>query len=143
MIPMSVKTIRATIIDIRRDTPTAQDELFVDTNSWRELTYTRIQNPKTDYIAYMKRALGNGVKFLACGINLMELASTIERDEWSIFRASTAGATNLKIFRHDYPDQRKHVVSQVRASWDQITQVARLVDLNLNAHIVGRCVQNF
>jgi predicted nucleic acid-binding protein len=142
---MSVKTVQATIIDIRRDSPNGADEVFVDTNSWRNLAYSRIRNPKVDYLNYLKRALSIGSTLYACGVTLVELASSIEADELEIFKASTPGAaaTNKKIFRHEYPEERKRVVDEVKASWEQVAQIARLVDLNLNPAAIARCVRNF
>jgi predicted nucleic acid-binding protein len=143
MIQMSVKTVRASVIDIRRDAPTSKDELFVDTNSWRNFAYTRIRNPKPEYLGYLKQALLNGTTLYACGVTLIELASSIEVDEMEIFKASSPGATNRKIFRHEYPEERKRVVAEVKASWSQVTQVASIVDLNLNVAAVGRCLKTF
>ncbi len=142
-IQMSVKTIQASVIDITRDAPTGNDELFVDTNSWRNLTYSRIRNPKPEYLGYLKQALANGTTLYACGVTLIELASSIEVDEMEIFRASAPHVTNKKIFRHEYPEERKKVVAEVKASWGQVTQIASLVDLNLNSGALERCVKTF
>ncbi len=35
------------------------------------------------------------------------------------------------------------MVAEVKASWDQVTQVATLVDLSLNAGAIERCVKTF
>jgi hypothetical protein len=64
-------------------------------------------------------------------------------DELEIFGASTPGASNKKLFRHEYPQDRKRVVAEVKSSWEQVAQVAKLVDLNLNAAAVERCIRTF
>ena len=138
---MSVKTIQATVVDIRKDAPQATDELFVDTNSWRNLTYSRILNPKSDYLDYMKRALASKTVLYACGVTFLELASTIEKDEWTIFQATSI--CDKKMFRHGFPNERKRVVEEVRSSWAQVTAIATLVDLTLNTHAIGRCLKTF
>lgn len=138
---MSVKTIQATVVDIRKDDPDASDELFVDTNSWRNLTYSRILKPKLDYPSYLKRALQSNTILYACGVTLLELASSIEADEWQLFQVTTP--CDKKMFRHTFPDERKRVVSEVRSSWEQVKQIATLVDLTLNTHAIERCLKTF
>lgn len=138
---MSVKTIQATIVDIRSDKPNPRDQLFVDTNSWRNLTYSRLTNPKPHYLNYLKRALEEKAALYACGVTLLELASTIETDEWQLFKATSE--CDKKMFRHQFPDARKKVVSEVRASWDQVKQFATIVDFPFNADAIDRCLKAF
>lgn len=140
---MSIQTVRATVVDIKKDVPQPSDELFVDTNSWRTLTYTRLLNTKPHYPDYLKTALANKTVLYACGITLVELASSIENDEWNIYRDKFSEVSHKKAFRHTLPAERERVVAEVKASWDQVKQMATLVDLAVDTQSTERCMNRF
>jgi predicted nucleic acid-binding protein len=139
---MPVQTVRADIIDIGSDVPGPSDEFVVDTNSWKEFTYSRVRQPKPGYPVYIKKALSEGSKLYACGITLMELASAIERDEWEIYR-QTVVAIEKKDFRHDDAKARAAVVAEVSSSWSQVMDVSQLIDLHLDAAAIARALRTF
>lgn len=139
---MPVNTIRADIVDLQHDIPSADDQFVVDTNGWKELTYARVLNPKPGYPEYIKKALTEGAKLYACGISLMELASAIEKDEWQI-HCEKMGAILRKDFRHDHVQARSEVVAQVQSAWAQVKQFSDLVDLHLDASALERALATF
>jgi predicted nucleic acid-binding protein len=125
---MPIRIVRAEVIDIRRDRPSDQDEMLVDTNSWFNLTYTRIKEPKAEYPDYIKRSMASNAKLYASGLSLAELASAIERSECNLYAAANGIKIDLKTFRHDCEAERKIVVSAVTASWAQVKSIARVIE---------------
>lgn len=138
---MPVQDVRADVIDLRTDQPERTDEFVVDTNSWKELTYTRIREPKVAYQNYIRRAVTEGAMLYSTGTTLVELASVIEKNEWELYKRS-GGALLLKDFRHECAAERASVLEEISAAWQQITQVARLIDLHLNQPATERILRS-
>jgi len=134
---MPVQNVRADIVDLSRDQPRANDEFVLDTNSWKELTYSRLLQPKPAYPAYVKKALTEGATLYASGVTLIELASVIESNEWEVYQ-QRVGQIERKDFRHDCDDARATVIAEISSSWSQVMQIAKLIDLNLNGPATER-----
>ncbi|CAI8879570.1 PIN domain-containing protein [Brevibacillus sp. IT-7CA2] len=127
--------IQAEIVDIRTDTPKPIDEFLVDTNVWFWMTYSRASlgdNPPchyqvTHYPTYISNALNYQSKLYRCGLSLAELAHIIERNEKEIYNKSNV-PLKPKEYRHNLPQERKGVVSQIEVAWKQVKGLARSIE---------------
>ncbi len=129
-------TIRADVVDIRRDNPKPGDVFLVDTNVWYWITYNRAsqadQPPRSyqiqNYSSYIGRAISAKSRLHRLGLSLAELAHLIEKTEREIFIRSN-GIVRPKEYRHNHPAERSNVVAEIQAAWGQVKTVAAPVDL--------------
>lgn len=119
---MPVK-IQAEVINIRTDTPTANEQFFVDTNVWVWVGYTKASLSSKPYQIntypdYTGKVLSAGARLHKCTLSFSELAHVIERSEWGIYK-NTSGNTDLKPkdFRQNYPQQRTDILAEIESSW--------------------------
>lgn len=132
--------IRASVVDIRRDSPRDADRFLVDTNAWYWLFYSRaslVPNaPQTyqlaDYPAYLKMAIGVASVLYCSGLMFAELAHNIEKAEREIYEVSLPRPVNAKQFRHDYPNQRRKLLALVNDTWADVLCVASMLDLTVD-----------
>jgi hypothetical protein len=130
--------VRASVVDIRTDSPTSDDAFLVDSNVWFWQTYTKASLTAKDYQAaaypgYLKKALGVQSRLLRCGLSMAELASAIEDVEYRTY-ISTPGnaACNRKEFRHNCFQERAVVESEVGAAWAQVKNMAEPIDITID-----------
>ena len=134
--------VRAEVIDLRSDVPKPADVFVVDTNVWYWLTYppaTQSAQPYQSqrYPHYLKRAKGIGARLLCCGTVYAELAHLIETAEYRSFCARQGYQPNVQIkskdFRHNYPQERSDVQDEVSIAWGQVTSLAAVAAVRLDA----------
>lgn len=145
-------TVRADVIDIRKDEPQPTDEFLVDTNVWCWLAYTRIamaSRPPTQarvsaYSGYVNQVLTNGAQLRRCGLSLAEMIHLIEKTEREIY-CHTAGVPSLqtKEFRHNLPAERIKVFAEVQAAWTQIKAMASCLDLTVDEATINAALVRF
>lgn len=130
--------VKAEVVDIRHDTPQANDAFLVDTNVWYWMTYSRAsqadhppgQSRIVNYPNYVNAALSAGASLHWCGLSLAELAHIIEKTEREIFARTTGfDKSRNKEFRHNHPGPRSNVVVEVGTAWEQVRTMATPVDL--------------
>jgi predicted nucleic acid-binding protein len=134
---MPVQTVKAEVIDLQADQPDDRDEFAVDTNSWTDLTYSRIRQPKVAYQTYIKRALEAKAALYTTGSVLLELASIIERNEWELY-SRTGGALQFKDFRHEETTARASTLEEISSAWGQVRQFAQLMEMHLDKNASDR-----
>jgi len=130
-------TIEAAIVDITADTPKEDDVFLVDTNVWYWMTYPNatsfVPSPLSDYPGYLNLALGVNSKIHHTGLSLAELSHIIEKTEREIFERSRSPSVKPKEFRHNFANERSRIVSEIQASWGQVTSLAAPLDITIDA----------
>ncbi len=141
-------TVRADIIDIQNDTPQKSDIFLVDTNVWlwqtyRNASFTAKPYQLKDYPYYLDSALEQGTTLSYSVLTLAELASVIERIERDIYNQNNNSSLKSKDYRHNYPNERAKVVSEVQAAWSQVESIAISADLTINDEIAKAALNRF
>lgn len=138
--------VRAEVIDLRSDLPKPADVFVVDTNVWYWLTYppaTQSAQPYQSqrYPNYLKRAKGIGAHLRYCGTVYAELAHLIETAEYRSFCARHGYQPNAQIkskdFRHNYLKERSDVQDEVGIAWGQVTSMADVAAIHLDAATIA------
>lgn len=140
--------IRADIVDICDDNPTADEKFLVDTNVWLWLSYSNINNAVSPplqyqtvvYPNYISKALGNKATLLKCSLCFSELASQIEKTEHSIY-CSSVRPVSSKEYRHNCLDERKRVLEEINGSWFCVRSMAEPVEITVNKNLTDNAVQ--
>lgn len=121
--------VRAQVVDIRSDLPRSGDTLWVDTNVWIWLTYSRTHPPHAPpYITYVAAMRKAGAQMIAGPINFSELAKHIEITELFAWQARTGRAQDtreLKYFRGQTAE-RQDVTDEIQACWTHVSTFAQL-----------------
>jgi len=134
--------VRADVVDIRADLPNPNDSFLVDTNVWYWLTYLPASQSAQpyqiqQYPRYLKRSTAVGASLRYCGTTFAELAHLIESAEYKSFCVRQGIQPNSQIkskdFRHNYSNERQDVQDEVGISWGQVSAMASIVDVPLNA----------
>ncbi len=142
--------IAADIIDVRVDTPKAEDVFLVDSNVWYWMTYTKasLSNQQQtlrrvrDYSAFVNKAIAVSAKLYRCALSLAELAHLIEKSERKIFE-KTFGQIRPKEHRHNHPKERSNVVNEVQAAWGQVKTMTLSLDVTINDAITDAALARF
>lgn len=137
--------VRAEVVDLRADSPKPNDVFAVDTNVWYWLTYQRasqVAKPPAYYQTkfypnYIKSARTVRARLVCCGTVFAELAHRIESDEHKFFEAKQGFAVSVKDFRHDYPQERQDVALEVSLAWGQVTAMAGIAAIPLDATTIA------
>lgn len=137
--------VRAEVVDLRADSVKPTDTFLVDTNVWYWLTYPRAsQTPKPPayyqtryYPNYLKNARKAGASLLYCGTVFAELSHRIESDELKFFNAKLVVPISGKDFRHNNPRERQDVQDEVAIAWSQVTAMADIAPVPLDAACIG------
>jgi len=146
----TIYTIQAEVVDITRDTPKAADRFLVDTNVWYWMTYTRasqsasapVQYQTSNYPSYMKAALTAGAQIFQSGLTLAELTHLIEKAEREIYETAN-GQIGAKKYRHNFPNERTRVASQIQAAWGQVTSLAEPLTATIDAQTTTAALNRF
>ena len=115
---MSGYTINAEVVDIRHDTPKADDRFFVDTNVWLWFCYMKADRralvyQTAEYPQYLENIINSHAKALYSVLNIAELAHVIEDAECEIYKGNVGTANlRLKDFRR-IGSERKKVVAEI------------------------------
>jgi hypothetical protein len=120
-------TVRAQVIDIRRDVPQSTDAFLVDTQVWYWDAYpsaTAMPGSATPaqmgvYSAYLSRGAVVGAIAYRTGICLAELTHLIEQNEYRIYAGAVAAVT-AKEYRHNLHAERARVVHEVEKAWARV-----------------------
>jgi hypothetical protein len=126
--------VRASVVDISRDTPKPQDRVWVDTNVLYWQTYSRAsqrsrppQSYQTrTYPRWLSSALRAGSTLHWLALSFAELAHQIETAEREISESAgqVPGGTKPKDFRHNYSSQRANVVAEITNCWQAVESIA-------------------
>jgi predicted nucleic acid-binding protein len=141
-------TVRANVVDVRTDTPSAQDTFLVDTNVWYWMHYPAAsqqaqQYQTTDYPNYMKSALSAGSSLFCSPLSFSELAHNIESAEREIYALKAGRNIRTKEFRHDYPNQQRRVASLIQGVWSDVLSMSQMMPITLDAAFVAGAVNKF
>jgi len=144
-------TVKATVVDIRADTPSYNDTFLVDTNVWYWMLYARAsladKPPKpyqtTKYPSYISQSLSKKSTLTYSGLSLAELAHLIEKTEREIFNQSLTSPVIPKEYRHNYPQERANVLTQVQTAWSQVKSIAFPVALTIDETITDAALNRF
>jgi hypothetical protein len=132
-------SVQADVIDISTDSPQASDIFLVDTNVWYWTAYSKASLSsyyRSDYDAYLKKALVAGAKLYVSGLSQSELMHSIERTERELFNPSIPA----KEFRHNHAAQRTTVVTEVTTAWGVVKNIAEIIDLRVDAGMTQRVI---
>lgn len=119
--------VRATVVDLRGDQPRSTDEVWVDTNVWLVLAYTRVpcERRLEPYAKYVKSLLGVRAKLAAGTVNIAELARCVEFKEREIFEAANGVRfSSIKEFRKS--GGRVVAAQAIKDAWSVLTTLATL-----------------
>jgi predicted nucleic acid-binding protein len=146
-------TVRADVIDISNDVPQKEDIFMVDTNVWFWQTYSNAELSGRDaparvseYSAYLSSALSNEATLTYSGVILAELTHIIEKTEYEIYLKSNGlkpKDLRSKEYRHNLPNERLKVVSEVQFSWSQVKEIAVPLDLSIDEETTHAALTRF
>ena len=147
-------TVKATVVDLRHDTPRVGDRFYVDTNAWFWTVYSKLRlippssakKEKPDYPAYLKNVLNMGGRLHWCGLSLSELAHLIEGTEFEVYQSihPTSLLTKTKEYRHNLAGERVNVVREIKLAWGTIETMASCIPVaEINAASTTVALQNF
>jgi hypothetical protein len=123
-------------LDDTRNAALRDDLIVVDTNIWLWLVYPNATlglppiHMINAYSTWIVDARNKGAVVQHTTINLMEIAYRIERDAWSVYKATLGTDVPLKTFREG-ADERADVIADVHAAWDQVKRLSSAGNLRL------------
>jgi predicted nucleic acid-binding protein len=135
--------VRAKVVDVRADDPSADDQIWVDTQVWLVLAYSRMPCPThlREYPRYIKRATQRQATLVAGTIHLAELARCVEHSERQIYEAQQSlPQMNIKTFRKIAP-ARVETVAQIASAWRMLTSMASLSVEAVNSGDIETTIQ--
>jgi hypothetical protein len=132
-------SVRAEVIDIRRDAPRATDRFLVDTNVWvwehypssRYTTAGGVVAGVSEYESHLERTRSSGAVRYRLVASLLELASVIEQLEHAFYTAAVA-PLDRKEYRHNIPGERARVVAEIQKAWGLIEADSDLLPITLD-----------
>lgn len=144
---MSVQlAIKAEVVDILNDIPKANDTFLVDTNVWYKMAYSRATssvNQNTNYSDYLNKAISVDAHIHYCGLTLSELAHIIEKNEREIFEKVNQRQCSPKEYRHNFPNERINVTSELQAVWGQVKSMASAISVNIDDNTINESLKRF
>jgi predicted nucleic acid-binding protein len=134
-----IYTVLASVVDIRSDTPRANDRFLVDTNVWVWEHYPAARVPLSgvippqiaEYEAYLQLTRDVGASRYRTALTLAELAHLIERNECDVYAAAVS-PVSLKDYRHNLPAERARVIVEIQRAWDRIKADSEPLSLALD-----------
>ncbi|HDR9174198.1 TPA: PIN domain-containing protein [Burkholderia vietnamiensis] len=140
-------TIAAEVVDITRDRPQPNDVFFVDTNVWYWLTYSKASAcgarhyQVTSYPNYTNNALSAGSTIYQSGLSLAELTHLIEKSERDIYQlANSALQITAKEYRHNYPNERANVSSEIQVACSQVASLGSPLSITIDGPTSSACL---
>lgn len=147
--------VQANIVDIRSDMPRVGDAYWVDSNIWYWITYTnasRADEPPQLYQTgfyppYIQKARAVKAQLYRCELSFAELAHRIESTELEIFaKMNGLDKEKRKEFRHNYPEDRGKVTSEISIAWGQVKSMAvplrtTIDEVTVDAALTRCCTQ--
>ncbi len=142
--PLNV-SVAAAVVDLRWDTPQAEDHFYVDTNVWYWLAYTRASQLTervrryqiTDYPRYIQRCLRSGARLYSSGLSISELAHIIERSERELFSQGIEDV-DTKSFRYNFPAERDRVVGEIQGVSSQVRSMSSVIETMVDERLLAR-----
>lgn len=133
--PLPQYQVRATVVDLTRDTPQPSDRFLVDSNAWLWFAYTNIAHVESrpspsqlaDYPGYIGKAMSCEAHLCVSVLSFAEVANRIEATERQIFTQGRVEDVRTKDFRHNYPEQRNNALAEIEAAWRTIMSVSEPV----------------
>lgn len=127
--------VQAQVIDIAVDSPKAEDIFLVDSNVWYWMTYTRASQGHSrpqlhqisTYPTYVKKALEAGSSIYLSTLSFAELTHLIEKTEREIYQKLKGREIKSKEYRHNFPEERSRVISEVEVAWDQVVSLGKFL----------------
>lgn len=124
----------------------AGENIFVDTNVWKCLTYTKAtmsyQAKANAYASFINRCVKEKAHLCSSVLSYTELASIIERTERDIYNQSTGSSVSLKKFREGVTE-RQQVVAELQAAWAQVETLSSLIPIALDDALLKAAQKNF
>lgn len=147
--------VNSAVYDITATPPVQSDVFLVDTNVWFWTCYsnqTGYPDQLAAYPPFLKKAMIAGSTILCCGLVLSELAHLIEKVEREIYERTnqalrpsywqrTTGWMKPKDYRHNHPNERAKVVSEISAVWGSVETIATLLEANVDAACVKAALE--
>ncbi len=135
--------IQAQIVDIKVDSPCAEDVFLVDTNVWYWHTYTNADVSASpyqidNYPEYLFKAISANSILTYTGLSLSELSHLIEQTERNLFIESRSLDPKIfkpKEYRHNYPIEREKVIQEIETAWSQVTSIAAPLDVIIDEKV--------
>jgi predicted nucleic acid-binding protein len=143
--------IQAAVVDINTDKPKNDDVFLIDSNVWYWLTYTHASQGLSppcpyqvdSYPNYVKMALELKALIYASNLSLAELTHLIEKTQREIYNHLNRTKMTPKMYRHNLPEERSVVVSEVEAAWGQVTSLARPLAGNIDENVARQGLLRF
>jgi predicted nucleic acid-binding protein len=134
--------VQAQVVDIKFDTPKNGDKFLIDTNvllwtfyplkNFNSLPANSKLRPKhyqiTKYPDYIDKTIEKNSLLFYCGLSMAETAHIIEKYEKEAF----SPALPPKEYRHNYPEERNFVVSEIKDFWNEIEIAAESTEILIN-----------
>jgi predicted nucleic acid-binding protein len=96
------------------------------------------------YPSYISKALSKHSTLTYSGLSLGELAHLIEKTEREIFNTSLTNQEVIpKEYRHNYPQERANVLTQVQTVWSQVKSIAVPVALTIDETVTNAALNRF
>jgi hypothetical protein len=136
-------TVRAAVVDVRRDTPRPTDRFFVDSNVWAWAFYFGTTAPsgapipqQPEYADYVQLTRDAGATRCRSGLSLAELASLIEANELDAYSIAVR-RLSVKEYRHNVPPERARVVRAIEKVWAEVEADSDLLPLPIDAPTIA------
>lgn len=127
--------VQADVVDLRKDSPKAEDQFFVDTQVWYWMTFGRTLQPTYQthrYPNYILSAIRHGATLYQGGFSLAELIHVIEKQHYDDKVATASIQETFKEFRYAYPKEYEAIAEEVMTMWEQIKTIAKPANLTIN-----------
>lgn len=145
--------VQAHVVDIRFDTPRHSDKFLIDTNvllwtfyplrNFNSLPANSKLRPRyyqsTKYPDYIDKAQDKNALLYYCGLSMAETAHIIEKYEKEAFNSSLYP----KEYRHNYPEERNFVVSEIQKFWNEIQTAINSTDILINEENTENTLRKF
>lgn len=121
-------------------------KLFVDTNVWKCLTYSKATlgyaAKAKAYADFVGSCVAARVDLFSSILSYSELASIIERTECDIYNAAHGERILIKKFREGIV-ARQEVVEELAVAWGQVEALSTLLPITLDSAMLEGAKRNF
>jgi predicted nucleic acid-binding protein len=145
--------VNADVVDLRSDIPKNTDVFFVDTNIWYWFGYPPATvDPDlkphrkmliSQYLKYINIAKQSSSRLYKCTLSFSELAHIIESNERKIFNRNNNLDIEAKNFRHNYPQERAKVFTEIEDIWNLVNSVTgnNTIEANITDNLVDESLK--